>query len=64
MFYCSIARNQNKVVQWFVKPLIVKFHFEHLLLLWGLKTISDSEQLLNYPFKWKYLFVLINISGS
>ena len=33
------------------------FDFEHILLLWGLKTISDSEPLLNYPFKANvYLF--------
>ena len=31
------------------------FHFEHILLSWGLKTISDSEPLLNFPFNtsWK-----------
>ena len=25
--------------------------FEHILLPWDLKTISDSKTLLNYPFK-------------
>ena len=26
------------------------FNFEHILLPWGLKTISHSEPLLKYPF--------------
>ena len=62
-FNCSIARNQNKVVLWFVKPLIV-IHFEHIPLPWFLEMISDSEPLLIYPFKNVYGCVHYGLESS
>ena len=38
------------------------FIFEHILLPWGLKMISDSEPLLNYPFKGSFHFKKQNLS--
>ena len=64
-FYCSIARRQNKVVQQFVKPLIL---FLTLPETMDLEVISESEPLLNYPFKimsptWHVWIISDNLLG-
>ena len=49
-FYCSIARKQNKVVQWFVKPLIVIWFRTHPVTVSWIRFQIRSHYLLNYPF--------------
>ena len=36
ILYCISQGSKITVVQWFVKPLTVIFHLEHILLPWGL----------------------------
>ena len=63
-FDCSVARKQNKVVQWFGKPLL--FHFEHRLKyseIWRRFQIR-SQVLLNYPFKGTILGTIWIVSSQ
>ena len=46
-------KQDQAVWQWFVKPIIVISFINILYHTCGLRTISDTEPLLNYPFNFK-----------